>query len=229
MRKVRMNCKITGNENGMKRLANTALLLVLLFLAAGCAGTKGAAVAFDYYTLEYDTALKKEVPPEKMLPVVLRVDRFAAAPEYETDRMVYRDATNRRSVYYYHKWRAVPADLVTFFLRRDLAESGWFAGVLGPESGSANTHVLDGTVEEFLEWDNETSCEAVITVNVALLDPRETDATKHVLLQQRFTARKECEARRPVFVARAMSGAMAQLSLEIGAALHEVLQNNIPN
>jgi ABC-type uncharacterized transport system auxiliary subunit len=164
---------------------------------------------------------------EKVLPVVLRVERFTAAPEYETDRMIYRDSSNKRSAYYYHKWRAVPADLVSFFLKRDLAESGRFAGVLPPESGAVSTHVLDGTVEEFLERDSETSCEAVITVNVTLLNPRETDATKQVLQQQRFTARKECQEKRPAFVAQAMSGAMAQLSRDIGTALQDVLRENI--
>jgi ABC-type uncharacterized transport system auxiliary subunit len=121
----------------------------------------------------------------------------------------------------------VPADLVTYFLKRDLAESGRFAGVLPPESGSGSTHVLDGTVEEFLEWDRDASCEAVITVNIVLLDPRETDATKHVLLQKRFTAREQCEARQPVFVARAMSKAMAKVSQDIGATLQEVLRENM--
>jgi len=222
-----MKCKTAGTGGGMERLANTAALLVLLILMAGCAGTRGKRVAFDYYTLEYDPPIEKAVSPKEVLPVILRVERFAAAPEYETDRMIYRDSSNKRSAYYYYKWRAVPADLVTFFLKRDLADSGRFAGVLPPESGSFSTHVLDGTVEEFLEWDNETSCEAVISVNIALLDPRETDVTKNVLLQQSFSARKECEARQPRYVARAMSGAMAQLSREIEAALQDVLQKNV--
>jgi len=223
-----MKCKTEGIGGRMKRFANTTVLLVLLILiTAGCAGTRGTTVAFDYYTLEYEPPIKNAVSPKEVLPVVLRVERFAAAPEYETDRMIYRDSANKRSAYYYHKWRAVPADLVTFFLKRDLADSGRFAGVLPPESSSFSTHVLDGTVEEFLEWDNETSCEAVITVNIALLDPRETDATKNVLLQQRFSARKECEAKQPQFVARAMSGAMAQISQDIETALQDVLQKNI--
>jgi len=161
------------------------------------------------------------------LPVVLRVERFTAAPEYGTDRMIYRDSFNKRSAYYYHKWRAAPADLVTFFLKRDLAESGRFSGVLPPERGSGNTHVLGGTVEEFLEWDGETSWEALITVNIVLLDPAETDASRRVLLQKRFTAREKCEARKPAFVAKAMSKAMAQLSADIGVALQDVLQKKL--
>lgn len=222
-----MKCKTAGIGVVMKRITNTAVLLVLLIITAGCAGTRGKTVAFDYYTLEYDPPIEKAVSPKEVLPVVLKVERFAAAPEYETDRMIYRDSSNKRSAYYYYKWRALPADLVTFFLRRDLADSGRFAGVLPPESGSFSALVLDGTVEEFLEWDTETSCEAVITVNIALLDPRETDATKNVLLQKSFSARKECEARQPQFVARAMSGAMAQLSQDIETALENVLQKNI--
>ena len=208
----------------MGRFANMIVLLAVLLTLSGCAGSKGSAVAFDYYTLEYEVPVTGNASMSGPLPVVLRLERFTAAPEYTTDRMIYRDSSNKRSEYYYHKWRAMPADLVTFFLKRDLANSGRFTGVLPPESGSGYTHVLDGTVEEFLEWDEDASWEAVITVNIILLDPFETDASKRVLLQKRFTAREQCEARQPAFVARAMSKAMGQLSQDIGATLQVVLQ-----
>jgi ABC-type uncharacterized transport system auxiliary subunit len=179
---------------------------------------------FVYYTLEYDPPITGEGSGTDPLPVVLRIERFTAAPEYQSDRMVYRDASNKRSSYYYHKWRAVPAELVTFFLKRDMAESGRFAGVLPPESGSGHTHVLGGTVEEFLEWDGKVTWDAVIKVNVILLDPYETDATKRVLLQKQFSSREQAETRKPAAVAKAMSRAMAQISLAIGLAVQESLQ-----
>lgn len=219
-----MNRRILGKKGIMGRCANLVFWPIVFLLLSGCVGIKGSAVTFDYYTLEYDAPMTGNASMPGALPVVLRLERFTAAPEYETDRMIYRDSSNKRSAYYYHKWRSVPADLVTFFLKRDLAESGMFAAVLPPERGAGHTHVLDGTVEEFLEWDSETSWEAVITVNIVLLDPFETDATKRVLLQKRFSAREKCEARQPPFVARAMSKAMAQLSREIGTELQAVLQ-----
>jgi len=181
------------------------ILLSVLTLLTGCVGKKGSTVNFDYYTLEYEAPRPEAAAPSEPLPVILRLERFTAAPEYESDRMVYRDSSNKRASYYYHKWRAVPADLVTFFLKRDLAESGRFAGVLAPENGSDNTHVLSGTVEEFLEWDGDMSWEAVITLHIVLLDPNETDATKRVLLQKRFTAREPCETRKPASVANTFS------------------------
>ena len=222
-----MNCRTLRNEVIMGRFVNMAVLLVVLLVLSGCAGIKGNAVKFDYYTLEYEVPMPGDASMSGPLPVVLRLERFTAAPEYGSDRMVYRDSSNKRSAYYYHKWRSVPADLVTFFLKRDLADSGRFAGVLPPERGSGNTHELGGTVEEFLEWDGEASWEAVITVNIILLDPAESDASKRVLLQKRFTVREQCEARKPAFVAKAMSKAMAQLSLDIGVALQAALQKTL--
>ena len=221
-----MNRRILGKEGIMGRCASLVFWPVVFLLLSGCVGIKGSAVTFDYYTLEYDAPMSGNAAISEPLPVVLRLERFTAAPEYETDRMIYRDSSNKRSAYYYHKWRSVPADLVTFFLKRDLAESGMFAAVLPPERGVGNTHVLDGTVEEFLEWDSESSWEAVITVNVVLLDPFETDATKRVLLQKRFSVREKCEARQPPYVARAMSKAMAQLSRDIGTELQSALRQN---
>ena len=219
-----MNRNTAGKEMERKLffMVLPAIFMVLLLLA-GCAGTRGRGVAFDYYTLEYEPPLNGNVSGSGTLPVVLRVARFTASPEFESDRMIYRDSANRRSAYYYDKWRAVPADLVTFFLKRDLSESGLFAGVMPPESGSGSTYVLDGTVEEFLEWDNEASCEARLTVSVVLLDTREIDATKQVLMQKRFSAREQCEDRQPVFVAKAMSRSMALVSRDVGTALQTVL------
>ena len=211
----------------MGRFANMIILLAVLLTLSGCAGIKGNTVTLDYYTLEYEVPTTGDASKSGPLPVVLRLERFTAAPEYATDRMIYRDSSNKRSEYYYHKWRAMPADLVTFFLKRDLANSGRFAGVLPPESGSGNTHVLDGTVEEFLEWDEDTLWEAVITVNVILLNPFEMDASKRVLLQKRFMVREKCEAQEPAFVAQAMSRAMSQLSVDIGSALQTVLQKTL--
>ncbi len=223
-----MNRRIRRYEVIMGRFITPVMVLLVLLLGlSGCAGKKGSTITFDYYTLEYEAPKTGDASMTEPLPVILRLERFTAAPEYETDRMIYRDSANKRSAYYYHKWRAVPADIVTFFLRRDLAESGRFAGVLPPESGLGSTHVLDGTVEEFLEWDGDTSWEAVITVNIVLLDPNEADATKSVLLQKRFTFREKCEARNPASVARAMSRAMAQLSLDVGATVEETLRKTL--
>jgi ABC-type uncharacterized transport system auxiliary subunit len=222
-----MNRRILRNEVIMGRFAYMIMLLALLLPLSGCAGSKGSAVKFDYYTLEYEIPMPGDAAMTGPLPVVLRLERFTAAPGYTTDRMVYRDSSNKRSVYNYHKWRAMPADLVTYFLKRDLANSGQFAGVLPPESGAPNTHVLGGTVEEFLEWDGKESWEAVITVNIVLLDPVEADVSKRVLLQKRFTAREPSEARQPAYVAQAMSRAMARLSLEIGTELHTVLKKTL--
>lgn len=222
-----MNRKTAGKEMDRKLFFMVLPAMCMFFLLlAGCAGTRGRSVAFDYYTLEYEPPLKGNMPVSGVLPVVLRLERFTAAPEYETDRMIYRDSANKRSAYYYDKWRAVPADLVTFFLKRDLSESGLFAGVMPPESGSGSTYVLDGTVEEFLEWDTDASCEARLAVSVVLLDTREIDATKQVLLQQRFAAREQCEERQPVFVAKAMSRSMEKVSRDVGIALQTVLMKN---
>ena len=216
---------INEKEVEMVRSVIIALLLTVLLPLSGCVGIKGTAVTFDYYSLEYEAPDAEGASTSNALPVILRLQRFGASPEYGTDRIVYRDSSNKRSVYFYHKWRAMPADLVTFFLKRDLSASGRFAGVLPPEHGSGHTHILDGVVEEFLEWDTPSSCEAVITVNIVLLNPNETDATKRVLLQKRFTAREECEKRQPSSVAMAMSRAMARLSSDIGESLQATLQN----
>ena len=56
------------------------------------------------------------------------MERFQVAPFYNTTNIIYKEASIKRNAYHYHKWRANPEDLVTYFLARDLRETGLFNG-----------------------------------------------------------------------------------------------------
>lgn len=207
----------------MKRLGGMLLILLAVFVMPGCAFKRQPALEIDYYTLEYEA-----LPVEGLggpLPVVLRLQRFSASPEFSTERMVYREAPNRLAADYYNRWRANPADLVTSFLGRDLAAGGLFTGVALPGSGLDATHVLEGNVEEFLEIAGD-ACEAALAVNVILFRAGEPDAAKGMIFQRRVTAREKCEARSPALAAEAMSRAMARVSAEIGKAVYSELKKD---
>lgn len=206
----------------MKRAAGLLFVMALVcLLLTGCAVVKQPPPKIDYYALEYEPA---PVKTATALPVVLKVERFFSAPGYDTDRMVYRDADHKRATYFYHKWFAQPAEMVTFFLRRDLSTGRLFKGVVPAEGGTTATHVIKGVVEEFLEWDKDKAWEAVLTVNVVLIDAGELDASGRIIFQQRFFAREKCVAGQPAMVAEAMSRAMAGISAEIGEAVYSALK-----
>ena len=200
------------------------IILITFSLAfSGCISLEQPNTKFEFYTLEYD-ALKtdKSVDPDQR-STILKIKHFNASPIYNTDRIIYSNRQFKRSPYYYHKWRVRPAEFVTYFLSRDLKESGLFEAVLPPTSGSLHTHTVEGTVDKFLELDSSDGWEAVLSISVTLQVTREPDADKRVIFQRSFSTRKKCKEKNPLALAQAMSLAMAEVSKDIGIAIQEAI------
>ena len=196
-------------------------LLPLSFLPSGCATLKQPALKVEFYTLEYAPPRARDSKP---LPVALRVERFSAAPIYDTGRIIYRDREFRREAYVYDRWRADPADLVAYYLIRDLRECDLFQAVLSRESSISPSHVLEGSVDEFLEWDRAADWQAVLAVSITLVAQAEPDLAKKVLFQKSFRAVKTCKEKNPRGLAEAMSEAMAAVSEEIIRQVYDHLK-----
>ena len=201
-----------------------AIIVFVLSLAfSGCVQLKQPNTKFEYYTLEYDALSPDKPPVSDRKSTILKIKYFSTAPIYNTDRIIYSDQQFKRTPYFYHKWKVKPAEFVTYFLSRDLKESGLFEAVLPPASGSLHTHTVEGTVDEFLESDSYDSWEAVLSISITLQVAREPVPDKRVIFQRSFSTRKKCSEKNPLALAQAMSLAMAEVSKEIGIAIHDAL------
>jgi len=198
-------------------------LMIFAVVSGGCVTLKQPNMKIEYYTLEYDTSLPVTNTGLDPVQTVIKVERFNIAPAYNTNRIIYRDQEFKRASYFYHKWKTNPADMVTYFLTRDIRRSGLFKVVTIPGSKTPHTHIVEGLVDEFLEWDSKDEWEAVLGMNVTLLDAGESNISKKVIFQQRFSARKKCEKKHPKALAQAMSEAMAEVSEKICMAIHKAL------
>lgn len=196
-------------------------LLGIIVLSCGCMSLKQPRNAIEYYTLEYAVPGEDGLEP---LPYSIRVQRFSAAPTYNTHRIIYRDRSFARNSYTYHQWRSNPADMVSHFLRRDISESGLFKAGLPQNSSFSSSHVLEGTVDEFFESDKEETWEAVLTISVTLVAENEADITQKVLLQKTYRSVRPCEQRNPEALAAAMSRAMGEITPEIMKDVYERLK-----
>ena len=210
-------------EGNILRLTGFFLLVALVVAMEGCLSLKQPSPIIEYYTLEYETLQPETVTKVAPLSAILRIERFGIAPDYNTDSIVYRDQEFKRTAYTYHRWRKNPADLVTFFLRRDLRNSGMFRAIIPHTSSIPYTHIVEGGIDEFLEWDTDDGWNVVVSVTVTLLDARETDMNKKVILQRQFSTKKKCDEEHPKFVVKAMSSAMAEISKEICIAFQMAL------
>jgi cholesterol transport system auxiliary component len=203
----------TMSPKPLKSLCLGIVLTVILppFFNA-CMSLSKPSPGIAQYTLQYDPPHNS---PGNPLPVVLKVERFHVAPEFNTYQMVYGEGAFRRNVYHYHQWRSSPGDLITYALMRDLRESGSFAGVIPRESLTSHTHILEGTVDQFYEKDGDQTCNAVLSMSVTLMVEGEPDTTKRILLQKSYQAVEPCHRRNPVAFAKAMSHAMQRVSRQI--------------
>jgi cholesterol transport system auxiliary component len=181
-------------------------------MLGACVNLKQPRTRVDFYTLEYDPPIMEDMDP---LPVIIRLQRFGVAPSYNTNRLIYRDDAFEREAYFYHKWRANPGDLVSYFLGRDLRQSGLFNGVISYDSHSPASYMLEGFVDEFLEWDEGNLWYALLTISVTLMVENEPDISKKILFQKTYHAKEPSSKKHPKELAEAMSRAMSKISREV--------------
>ncbi len=197
----------------MNRYIKLLFVLTALLIYSCTSSLKQPSSKIEYYTLEYE--LPQVSGDAKKLPLVVKLERFSVAPEYNSARMIYRTSPYKRDAYNYHQWRAGAGDLVSYFLSRDMRQSGKFTGVLSPDSRSPYSYMLEGSVDEFYESDADDTWKAVLSVSITLMAQDEPDITKRIILQKTYKATKECKRKNPKALAEAMSRAMATVSVSI--------------
>ena len=201
------------------------LFLGFTLLLCACVPSNKPRSKIEFYTLEYDLSKKAAL---KSIPIVIRIERFSVAPMYNTTRMIYRDSSFKRSAYVLHKWRANPGNLVTYFLSRDIKHSGLFKAVLPHDSGFPSSYVLEGSVDEFFEWDSVKDWKAVLSLAITLMAYDEPDISKRVLFQKAYRVVKPCKQKTPRALAGAMSLAMKEVSGEILEDVYSHLKDRNP-
>ena len=198
-------------------MAKSGKILIIIMtgiclLLTACLNLKQPKNKIEYYTLEYAPPSSDHRSP---LPLTIRVARFSVSPVYNSSRIIYRDKAFKRQPYAYYMWRANPGDLVSYFLSRDMKQSGLFKAVLTPGSSFPHAYLLEGSVDDFYELDREDAWEAVLSVSIAVIDENESDISKKILFQKTYRSTKPCLQKNPRALAQAMSRAMLEVSEKI--------------
>ena len=186
------------------------VIFLILFIAGGCTNFKHASLYSHYDTLEYDPPLPFKAPP---LPYTLKVEQFQNSPIYDSNRIIFKKGDYSRDEFAYHKWRALPGELVSYYLARDFAESGRFHSTLYYESGLAYTHLITGMVEDFY-WLAGDSAEAVLSIFVNLVENLGRDSGV-IIAQKKYQLTVKTQSPGPEGFAGAMSSAMQQVSAHV--------------
>jgi ABC-type uncharacterized transport system auxiliary subunit len=202
-----------------RRVLIPAMLFTLSMTA--CATLRQPSERTDFYTLEYASPKVENLKP---IPATIRVERFTVAPMYNSNQIIYRDMSFKRDAYTYQEWRANPGDLVTYFLARDLRESGLFEAVSPYGIQMEAQYVLEGSVDEFFEWDTDKAWKAVLALSTTLMVDNEPDISKRIIFQKTFRSTRPCRQKNPMGVAEAMSEAMSAISEQIVRTVYEALE-----
>jgi cholesterol transport system auxiliary component len=181
-------------------------------------------VTVEQYTLEYPPpALAGSSPLEQGLSV----ERFSVAQDLNSQAMVYRPLDFQRQVYSYHRWRVNPADLCTDYLLRDLRASGLFKAVFSYQAPGAARFRLEGALQEFLEKDEAAGAQAVLSLNLTLLDLNFPDLPRRLVFQRTYEQSAPMPRPGAAELAQAMSQAFAQLSQKAIADVHQAMRGRL--
>jgi ABC-type uncharacterized transport system auxiliary subunit len=172
------------------------------------------------YTLEYEPASMTG----EQLTCSLAVDSFTAAPLFSTRKIIYRQKPYQTGEYRYHQWHVTPAEAIAHLLARDLSQSGLFAAVLDPASTVPATFSVSGHLETFLEDNTRKPWQAVLGIEIQVIDEAQPDVDQSILMQKRYTAVEPCARENPRATAEAMSRAMAGLSRRIVQDVYDAIK-----
>jgi ABC-type uncharacterized transport system auxiliary subunit len=202
------------------------LFLSLSILCGACVSLKQPVNRIEYYTLEYPPPQMETLNP---LPHVIRMDRFTVAPPYNTSQIIYRDRSFKRNAYVYYRWQPNPGAIVTTLLNRDIKNSGLFKAVLDPGSRFSSSYMIEGTVDEFFEWDTQNAWKAILTVSIILTEKNKNDIKNRILFQKTYRKAEICQQKKPKAVAEAMSQALSKISEEMIKDVYDGLKDRYQN
>ena len=198
-----------------------AIAAVLAFLLSGCFGGGQAGRMTEQYAFDYTPA---EQQGFTMLPETITVERFSAAQLYNSTAMVYQEKPGQRDQYLYHRWRVNPADLVSDYLLRDLRSANMFQGVFNNRSNESSRYLLTGDVEEFQEYIGKEDRQAIVSLNVTLLDTARTGLPDRILFQKNYRIAEQIDEKGPAGLAKGMSLAVAEVSRLLLSDISNVVQ-----
>jgi ABC-type uncharacterized transport system auxiliary subunit len=193
----------------------------IMFLLSGCFGGGQPGRMTEQYAFDYAPAEQQGVV---MIPETITVERFSAAQLYNSTAMVYQEKPGQRNQYLYHRWRANPADLLSDYLLRDLRSANLFQGVFNHRSNESGRYLLEGDVEEFLEYIGKEDHKAIVSLNVTLLDTARPELPDRILFQKNYRIAEPIDEKSPAGVAKGMGRAVAMVSKLLLGDISNVVQ-----
>lgn len=205
----------------MRDLFRITLALLLAIFVAGCVGVGKPPLLITRHLISYPPPVFEKLPQRKE---TIRMERFSIAAAYNTQDMIFRGENGRFDSFSYNRWAANPADMAADILLRDMQQSGFFQAVFSRYAIGEGDCVVHGGIQEFFLRMGKNDRAAVISLEITLIDARERNTSRRVLMQKNYHTEALLEDPSPEGYSRAMSQAVETLSRRIAADVHRRLK-----
>jgi ABC-type uncharacterized transport system auxiliary subunit len=196
------------------------ILLLFVFIIAGCFSRSKPAYMLEHYMFEYASPVLGD---RTILPESIKIERFSVNQSFNTQSMVYKPYPFKFMTYNYSRWRVNPADMVTDYLLRDLRNNNLFLAVFSHHDTEKTRFVIEGWIEDFLETTDKNSINAILTVNISLIDNFRKEITERIVFQRQYKFQENIREHAPEVFAKGMSINMSSLSEQLVKDIYKAI------
>lgn len=187
------------------------VLCLSFLLITGCF-PRGKVSYIEQFVIDYDPPEYKNIIP---INASIKVERFSIVEIYNSTRMYYKTSAFKLNAYAHSRWRVNPADLLSDYFLRDLVNVKIFSKVFSYRDHDGAIFTIEGGIEEFVEIIEEGRPYSVLTLNIGLIDNRETSITKKIIFQKKYREKEPIGEHSPEAFAKGMSIAFKNISIRI--------------
>ena len=200
------------------------IMIILLFLIAGCVGGSKPPYTVENYLLSYAAPSWNKLD---VLAASVKLDRFSIAAAYNSTNMIFRSDTYSLDTFNYSRWAVNPADMIADSLLRDMRESGFFRAVFSRHETDEGRFLISGGIEEFYLRMEKGDKTAVISISVSLKDTREKETGKSIMFQKKYVREEPLQESSPRGYCQAASQAMRIISEQITNDIYKAVKANV--
>jgi len=201
-------------------LMKISVLLLAVFIIAGCFSRSKPVYMVEQYMLEYTPPVIEGLSD---LSESIKVERFSANQSFNTRAMVYKPHPFKFTTYNYNRWRVNPADMVTDYFLRDLRNANIFRAVFSYHDIEKIRFVIEGHVQEFLEATDKNDLKTILSASIALLDMDRKEITERVIFQKQYKFQERVGEHTPEEFSKGMSVNMSRLSEQLIKDIHKAI------
>ncbi|MGB2693295.1 MAG: hypothetical protein WBB48_02040 [Thermodesulfobacteriota bacterium] len=162
------------------------LFLILAVFFVGCPSVNKPYPERTYFLFEVPSPSQTLT---NMPGTMLDVNRFSISPRSEGREFIYRTTDLEYKTDFYNQFFRPPTTIMTETVRQWLNQSGLFEDVLNPASQAVANYTIEGNIVELYgDYRNLTSANAVMSIQLFLLQISEDGSDPTILLSKTYTS-----------------------------------------